>query len=37
MKSLKVFNSFGTRLLFVAAFLITTVAGFTSPVAAAEP
>ena len=37
MKSLKVFNSFGTRLLFVVVFLITSVAGFTSPVAAAEP
>jgi 6-phosphogluconolactonase len=34
MKNLKVFNSLGTRLLLMMAFLIALMAGFTSPVAA---
>ena len=37
MKRSKLFKGLGVRLLFVAAFLITSVAGFTNPVAAAEP
>ena len=35
MKNLKRFNNIGARLLFMAAFLFTSLAGFTSPVAAA--
>jgi 6-phosphogluconolactonase (cycloisomerase 2 family) len=35
MKSLKLFNHFGARLLLTAVFLLSFAAGFTSPVAAA--
>jgi 6-phosphogluconolactonase len=35
MKGLKLFNHFGARLLLTAVFLLSFVAGFTSPVAAA--